>query len=144
MKRNVVLLMIVLVLLALATLAPASPSLAAEIEKGWVEGSESDIDQELTAGFSYAIDGLTVTFTDSSSANPLCPIVLWTWEIGYLGAHFEPVVKLFDLDPKTKDIPKWKEEFDYTFELYGTYNISLTVTDDFQRITVTKGRPRPW
>ena len=148
MKRNVVPLMIVLVLLALVTLAPASPSLAAEIEQGLVEGPESDNDQELTAEFSYDIDGLTVTLTDSSSAGG-CPIVLWTWEIGYPGPHFEPEGYVFDLDPDTD--PNWDGEFDHTFELYGAYNISLTVTDECdatdtvtQRITVTKGRPRPW
>ena len=148
MKRNVVPLMIVLVLLALVTLAPASPSLAAEIEQGLVEGPESDNDQEPTAEFSYAIDGLTVTLTDSSSAPTVCPIVLWTWEIDYPSPHFEPVGYEFDLDDT-----EWVEEFefDHTFELYGAYNISLTVTDECdatdtvtQRITVTKGRPRPW
>jgi Zn-dependent metalloprotease/chitodextrinase len=64
-----------------------------------------------TAAFSYAVNGLTVTFTDKSTA-PSDSIVSWDWEFGDGGTSDEqnPV---------------------YSYVAAGSYTVTLTVTDSF-------------
>ena len=62
------------------------------------------------ASFSYAADGLTVEFTDESSA-PGSSIVSWQWDFG-------------EGSGSTEQNPT------YTYSEDGTYTVSLTVTND--------------
>ena len=63
-----------------------------------------------TAAFSASVDDLTATFTDESSDSD-GSVVSWSWDFG-------------DGNTSTDQNPV------HTYGAYGTYNVSLTVTDD--------------
>ena len=63
-----------------------------------------------TAGFSFAIDGFTVYFTDESIPGDL-PIVEWMWSFGDGASSFE-------------------QNPTHTYEVFGAYTVILEITDE--------------
>ncbi len=79
-----------------------------------------------TADFSFAVNGLSVTFTDASTDSD-GSVVSWSWDLG-------------DGNTSTSQNPS------HTYAAYGTYTVTLTVTDDqgatgFVSQTVTVADP---
>jgi PKD repeat protein len=79
-----------------------------EVEDYTLQVGDGDVGP--TASFSFAADGLTVDFTDKSTA-PGGSIIAWEWEFG-------------DDDFSEEQHPT------HTYAAGGTYGVSLTVTDD--------------